>query len=41
MLHSSYDNWYFTKRHYKRKAEIITEIRHYYLRSSQSIYDDW
>ncbi len=41
MLHSSYDNWYSTKRHYKRKTEIITEIRHYYLRSSQSIYDDW
>ncbi len=41
MLHSSYDDWYSTKRHYKRKAEIITEIRHYYSRSSQSIYDDW
>ncbi len=41
MLHSSYDDWYSTKHHYKRKAEIITEIRHYYSRSSQSIYDDW
>ena len=41
MLHSSYDDWYSTKRHHKRKAEIIAEIRHYYLRSSQSIYDDW
>jgi len=41
MLHSSYDDWYFTKHHYKHKTEIITEIRHYYLRSSQSIYDDW
>ena len=41
MLHLSYDDWYFTKRHYKRKTEIITEIKHYYSRSSQSIYDDW
>ncbi len=41
MLHSSYDDWYFAKRHYKRKTEIIAEIRHYYLRNSQSIYDDW
>jgi len=41
MFHSSYNNWYFTKHHYKRKTEIITEIRHYYLQSSQSIYDDW
>ncbi len=41
MLHSSYDDWYSTKRHYKRKTEIITEIRHYYLRSSQLIYNDW
>ncbi len=41
MLHSSYDDWYFTKRHYKCKAEIIAKIRHYYSRSSQLIYDDW
>ena len=41
MLHSTYDDWYSTKRHYKRKAEIIAEIKHYYSRSSQSIYDDW
>ncbi len=41
MLHSSYNDWYSTKRHYKRKTEIITEIRHYYLQSSQLIYDDW
>ncbi len=41
MLHSSYDDWYSVKHHYKCKAEIIAEIRHYYSRSSQSIYDDW
>ena len=41
MLHSSYNDWYSTKHHYKRKTEIITEIRHYYSRSSQLIYDDW
>ena len=41
MFHSSYDDWYSTKHYYKCKTEIITEIRHYYLRSSQSIYDDW
>ncbi len=41
MLHSSYNDWYSTKHHCKCKAEIITEIRHYYLQSSQSIYDDW
>ncbi len=41
MLHSSYNNWYSTKHHYKCKTEIITEIKHYYLWSSQSIYDDW
>ncbi len=41
MLHLSYDDWYSTKHHYKRKTEIIAEIRYYYLRSSQSIYNDW
>ena len=41
MLHSTYDSWYSTKHHYKCKTEIIAEIRHYYSRSSQSIYDDW
>ena len=41
MLHLLYDDWYSAKRHYKCKTEIIAEIRHYYLRSSQSIYDDW
>ncbi len=41
MLHLSYDDWYSTKHYYKRKIEIITEIKHYYLWSSQSIYDDW
>ncbi len=40
MLYSSCNDWYSTKHHYKYKTEIITEIRHYYLRSSQSIYDD-
>ncbi len=41
MLHSSYNNWYFAKHHYKHKIEIIAEIKHCYLQSSQSIYDDW
>ena len=41
MLHSSYDDWYSIKHHYKRKTEIIAEIKHYYSRSSQSTYDDW
>ncbi len=41
MLHSLYDDWYSIKHHYKHKTEIITEIRHYYLWSSQSIYNDW
>ena len=41
MLHSSYDDWYSAKHHYKCKTEIIAEIRHYYLWNSQSIYDDW
>ncbi len=41
MLHSSYNNWYSAKRHYKCKTEIIAEIKHYYSRSSQLIYDDW
>ncbi len=40
MLHSSYDDWYSTKHHYKCKTEIIAEIRHYYLWSSQSICND-
>ncbi len=41
MLRSSYDNWYSAKHYYKHKTEIIAEIRHYYSRSSQSIYNDW
>ncbi len=41
MLHSSYDDWYFTKHYYKRKTEIIAEIKHYYSRSSQLIYNNW
>ena len=41
MLHSSYDDWYSAKHYYKRKTEIIVEIRHHYSWSSQSIYDDW
>ena len=41
MLHSSYNDWYSAKYHYKHKTEIIAEIKHYYLQSSQSIYNDW
>ncbi len=41
MFHSSYNDWYSAKHHYKRKIEIIAEVKHYYSWSLQSIYNDW
>ncbi len=40
MFHSTYNDWYSTKRHYKYKTETTAEIRHNYLQDSQSVYDD-
>ncbi len=40
MLHSTYDDWYFTKHHYKCKTETTAEIRHNHSQDSQSVYDD-
>ncbi len=40
ILHSTYDDWYSTKRHYKCKTETTAEIKHNHSRSSQSVYDD-
>ncbi len=34
MLHSTYDDWYFTKHHYKCKTETTAEIRHNHLQNS-------
>ncbi len=40
MLHSTYDDQYFTKHHYKYKIETTAEIEHNHLQNLQSIYDD-
>ncbi len=40
MLHSTYDDWYSTKRHYKCKIETTAEIRHNHSQDSQSVYND-
>ncbi len=40
MLHSTYDNWYSTKHHYKCKTRTTAEIRHNHSWDSQLVYND-